>query len=92
MAARSSTLAAEYPEADYAGHQVALEHKHSVLARFKELAEEAGRKAGGIGECAVLVDGWRLCRRAHVWRFYRQPGQISGCHSLPNDRSQLLKE
>lgn len=35
-------IAAEYPESDYAGHQVALEHKQTVLARFQQLAEEAG--------------------------------------------------
>ena len=43
MDVRSSMSAAEYPEADYAGHQVALEHKLSVLARFRQLAEEAVR-------------------------------------------------
>jgi AcrR family transcriptional regulator len=35
-------VAVEYPESDYAGHQVALEHKQSVLARFRQLSEEAG--------------------------------------------------
>jgi AcrR family transcriptional regulator len=35
-------VATEYPEEDYPGHQVALEHKQSVRARFTELAEEAG--------------------------------------------------
>ena len=37
-------VAAEYPEAGYAGHQVALEHKQSVLARFRQLAEESGAR------------------------------------------------
>ena len=35
-------VAAEYPEAEYPGHQVALEHKQSVLTRFQQLAEQAG--------------------------------------------------
>ncbi len=35
-------IATEYPEPDYPGHQVALEHKKSVHARFRQLAEEAG--------------------------------------------------
>lgn len=32
----------EYPEAGYAGHQVALEHKESVRARFNQLPKETG--------------------------------------------------
>lgn len=35
-------VATEYPETDYPGHRVALEHKASVRARFRQLAEEAG--------------------------------------------------
>ena len=52
-------VSAEYPEADYAGHQVALEHKHSVLARFKQLAEEAGaRQAEELANALfLLMDG-----------------------------------
>lgn len=37
-------IATEYPEADYPGHQVAIEHKQSVRARFNQLAEEAGAR------------------------------------------------
>jgi AcrR family transcriptional regulator len=37
-------VAAEYPEAEYPGHQVALEHKQSVRARFRQLAAEAGAR------------------------------------------------
>lgn len=35
-------VAAEFPDPDYVGHQVALEHKRSVLERFRQLSEEAG--------------------------------------------------
>ena len=33
-------MAAEFPEADHPGHLVAVDHKRSVLKRFKQLAEE----------------------------------------------------
>ncbi len=36
-------VATEYPETDYPGHQIALEHKQSVRARFHGLAKEAAR-------------------------------------------------
>ncbi len=35
-------VAAEFPDPDYAGHQVALEHKQSVMRRFQQLADDAG--------------------------------------------------
>ena len=35
-------LAAEYPDGDYAGHRVALEHKRRARERFRQLAAEAG--------------------------------------------------
>jgi AcrR family transcriptional regulator len=35
-------VATEYPDVEYAGHQVALEHKQSVRLRFRQLAQEAG--------------------------------------------------
>ena len=34
-------VAAEYPATEYAGHQVALEHKQAVRARFVRLAQAA---------------------------------------------------
>jgi hypothetical protein len=33
-------IATEYPEIDYPGHQIALEHKQSVRAQFYQLAKE----------------------------------------------------
>ena len=45
-------LASEYPDADYPGHQVALDHKQFVRARFLQLAEEAGAP-----QPEVLADG-----------------------------------
>jgi len=44
-------VVSEYPEMDYPGHQVALEHKQSVLAWFNQLAVEAGRNWGLILSC-----------------------------------------
>ena len=35
-------VATEYPETDYAGHQVALEHKQAVRTRLNQLAKQAG--------------------------------------------------
>src|SRR5574338_1573448 len=37
-------VASEYPEPDYPGHQIALEHKQSVRNRFLQLAAEAGSR------------------------------------------------
>ena len=58
-------VAAEYPESDYAGHQVALEHKHSVLARFRQLSEEAGaRQPDALANALfLLMDGAYLAAR-----------------------------
>ena len=52
-------IAAEYPEAEYPGHQVALEHKQSVLARFHQLSEEAGARdpAALANALFLLMDG-----------------------------------
>jgi len=35
-------IATEYPEVEYAGHQVALAHKQAVRQRFQQLAQETG--------------------------------------------------
>ena len=58
-------VAAEYPEAGYSGHQVALEHKHSVLARFRQLAEEAGaRRPESLANALFrLMDGAYVAAR-----------------------------
>jgi AcrR family transcriptional regulator len=58
-------VATEYPETDYAGHQVALEHKQSVRARFRQLAKEAGARqpevlASGL---FLLMDGVYMAAR-----------------------------
>ena len=52
-------IAAEYPETDYPGHQVALEHKQSVRARFRQLASEAGAKnpTALADQLFLLMDG-----------------------------------
>ena len=58
-------VASEYPEADYSGHRVALEHKQSVRARFRQLAQEAGARqpealANGL---FLLMDGAYMAAR-----------------------------
>ena len=65
-------VAVEYPEADYAGHQVALEHKQAVRAHFRQLAIEAGRfSAGSACKCPVFIDGWGLYGSQDVRRLTR---------------------
>ena len=58
-------VATEYPEADYPGHQVALEHKQSVRARFRQLAEAAGAKEPDVlaDQLSLLMDGAYMASR-----------------------------
>jgi AcrR family transcriptional regulator len=58
-------LATEYPETDYPGHQVALEHKHTVRARFRQLAREAGAKKPDAlaDQLFLLMDGAYMASR-----------------------------
>ncbi len=58
-------VATEYPEKDHVGHQVALEHKQSVLAHFKQLAQEAGaRQPEALANVLLLlVDGAYMAAR-----------------------------
>ncbi len=60
-------VATEYPELDYAGHQVALEHKQSVRTRFNELAREAGaRKPAALANgLLLLMDGAYMAARMY---------------------------
>jgi AcrR family transcriptional regulator len=60
-------IATEYPEVEYAGHQVALEHKQTVRARFLQLAEEARAQqpealANGL---LLLMDGAYMAARMY---------------------------
>jgi AcrR family transcriptional regulator len=48
-------IATEYPEVDYAGHKVAIEHKQSVRTRFNQLAEEAGAHQPKVLADALLL-------------------------------------
>lgn len=49
-------VASEYPDVEYAGHQVALEHKQSVQARFTQLAKEAGaRQPEALANALMLL-------------------------------------
>jgi AcrR family transcriptional regulator len=58
-------VATEYPETDYPGHQVAIEHKRSVRARFRQLAKEAGAKQPGVlaDQLVLLMDGAYMAAR-----------------------------
>ncbi|HEU0297161.1 MAG TPA: TetR/AcrR family transcriptional regulator [Anaerolineales bacterium] len=58
-------VATEYPEADYPGHQIALEHKRSVRARFRQLAKEAGAKRPDVlaDQLFLLMDGAYMASR-----------------------------
>jgi AcrR family transcriptional regulator len=58
-------VATEYPETDYPGHQVAIEHKQSVRARFRQLAKEAGTKKPDVlaDQLFLLMDGAYMAAR-----------------------------
>jgi AcrR family transcriptional regulator len=58
-------VATEYPETDYPGHRVAIEHKQSVRARFRQLAKEAGaRKPEALADqLFLLMDGAYMASR-----------------------------
>jgi AcrR family transcriptional regulator len=58
-------VATEYPETNYPGHQVALEHKRTVRARFHELASQAGAKdpAALADQLFLLMDGAYMAAR-----------------------------
>jgi AcrR family transcriptional regulator len=58
-------VATEYPEADYPGHQVALDHKKSVRLRFRQLAQAAGARnpEALADQLFLLMDGAYMARR-----------------------------
>jgi AcrR family transcriptional regulator len=58
-------MAAEYPETAYPGHQVALEHKELVRARFRQLATEAAAQQPEAlaDQLFLLMDGAYMASR-----------------------------
>lgn len=58
-------VATEYPETDYPGHQIALEHKQSVRAKFRELSKEAGAQDPKVlaDQLFLLMDGAYMASR-----------------------------
>lgn len=58
-------VATEYPETNYPGHQVAIEHKQSVRMKFRQLAREAGAKKPDIlaDQLFLLMDGAYMASR-----------------------------
>ena len=80
-------IAAEYPETDYPGHQVALEHKQSVRARFRQLAEEAGAKnpAALADQLFLLMDGAYTASR--MYGADNPAGQVAAAAQILIDAS-----
>jgi len=60
-------IATEYPELNYACHQIALEHKQSVRLRFEQLAEEAeARQPKALADALhLLMDGAYMAARMY---------------------------
>lgn len=58
-------VATEYPDPDYPGHRIAIEHKQSVRARFRALAEEAGalQPESLADQLFLLMDGAYMASR-----------------------------
>lgn len=58
-------VATEYPEIDFAGHQIALEHKLSVRATFRQLAMAAGARQPEVlaDSLFLLMDGAYMAAR-----------------------------
>jgi AcrR family transcriptional regulator len=52
-------LAAEYPDTSHPAHEVAADHKRSILARLTALAKQAKLKEPAVlaGELSLLIDG-----------------------------------
>lgn len=58
-------VATEYPETEYVGHQVAIEHKQTVRERFSQLAKAAGARQPRVLANALflLMDGAYMAAR-----------------------------
>jgi AcrR family transcriptional regulator len=58
-------VSTEYPETDYPGHQVAIEHKQSVRVKFRQLAKDAGAKKPDAlaNQLFLLMDGAYMASR-----------------------------
>ena len=81
-------VASEYPEPDYAGHQVAIEHKQSVRARFHHLATEAGAR-----QPKVLADGlMMLMDGAYIAARMYGASQINPAFHLEQTAESLINK
>lgn len=60
-------IISEYPDADYPGHQIALEHKQAVRAKFARLAQEAGARNSDqlANALLLLMDGAYIAARTY---------------------------
>jgi len=80
-------LATEYPEVDYPSHQVALEHKETVRARFLQLARAAGaRQPDALADALFLMmDGAYIAARMYG------PSSRNPASSLAEAARQLIE-
>ena len=59
--------AVDFPDREHPGHQVALEHKQAVHARFRKLAQQAGARSPKTlaDHLVLLMDGAFMAVRMH---------------------------
>jgi AcrR family transcriptional regulator len=60
-------IVSEFPEPDYPGHQIALEHKQTVRKRFADLSQEAGANLPHAlaNALLMLMDGAYIAARMY---------------------------
>lgn len=58
-------VASEFPELDYPGHRVAIQHKQSVIAKFHSMAAQAGARdpEALADQLFLLMDGAYMAAR-----------------------------
>ncbi len=60
-------VAVEYPDPNYPGHKIAMEHKEAVRNRFRQLAREAGARQPALlgDQLLLLMDGTYMTARMY---------------------------
>ena len=73
-------IASEYPEPEYPGHQIALQHKQTVRHRFLQLAGEAGaRQPDELADALLLLmDGAYISARMYPSSAKNPASQVAG--------------
>jgi AcrR family transcriptional regulator len=79
------STAAEFPDRDHPGHQVALAHKEKVRVRFAALAREAGLRLPDelADQLLLLMDG--------AWVAARMYGPENPAHGLAATATKLIE-